>query len=54
MIEDIIIGIMLGFFIFQGPFIAWKFIKMRAYLSKALKKAGTTLEELDKKPAKGS
>ena len=52
MIEDVIIGIFLGFFIFQGPFIAWKLIKMRSQLTKALKHAGITLEELEKK--KGS
>ena len=53
MIEDVIIGIMLGFFIFQGPFLAWKIIKLRGQLSKALKMVKLSLEDLEpKKKAK--
>ena len=38
---------MLGFFIFQGPFLAWKFIKLRGQLSKALKMAKLSIEDLE-------
>ena len=47
MIEDIIIGIFLGFFIFQGPFLAWRFIKLRGQLSRALKMAKLSIEDLE-------
>ena len=53
MIEDIVIGMFLGGFLVAGPQIAWAFIKIRGQLARALKKAGVTLEELDKK-TKGS
>ena len=54
MIEDVIIGMFLGMLLVAGPQIAWVILKLRGQLSRALKKAGVTLEELDKKPAKGS
>jgi hypothetical protein len=52
LIEDIVIGVFIGFFLFQGPFIAWKIIKLRSQLSKALKMGKLSLEDLSKKKEK--
>jgi len=42
----------LGMFLVAGPQIFYLFLKMRRQLSRALKKAGVTLEELDRKTDK--
>ena len=52
MIEDVVIGIFLGGFLVAGPQLFFWSLKMRKRLSVALKRLGTSLEELDRKEKK--